>query len=406
MVLAYYKVTIYQSRVNFEKHTRMKIPRPILIVYICLTVSATELHSQASDESNDWLEWKYETSGMVYASPVLSGGVVYIGSMDSIFYALDAKSGREKWRFHSGNTIQSSAATYINLVIFGNGNKLFALTTGGKLKWSLRLCEDVINNQMDPWDFHHSSPCIHEGMVFIGTEKGMLLGLDAKSGEVVLRSQTLSEYTIRTTPVVSGDLVMYGDWDGVFYATHISNGTLAWKYDTKTDGTFPWVNAIHGTPLVSNGHVFFAGRSCRLYSLDIRTGKKKWHYSSPSDQWLLGGPEIADGIVYQGSSDQLLFHAIDAASGDLRWTADMDGRTWGSARVKGDRVYQGANSFYTIDAKSGEILQQYLFPKVHEEKKYGEYLDRTANFHSSPLLYDGMIILGSDDGHIYAIKEL
>jgi len=90
----------------------MRISRPIVIVYIYLTVSAIEVYSQASDDSKEWLEWKYKTSGMVYASPVLSNGVVYIGSMDSIFYALDAESGREKWRFHSGNTIQSSAATY------------------------------------------------------------------------------------------------------------------------------------------------------------------------------------------------------------------------------------------------------------------------------------------------------
>jgi len=383
----------------------MKSQKLIIVVLICLSI-ATDLHSQASDDSKEWLEWKFQTSGMVYSSPVISDGVVYIGSMDSIFYALDVKSGREKWRFHSENTIQSSAATYKNLVFFESGNSLFALTTGGKLKWRVDLCEGEINNQMDPWDFHHSSPYVHHGIVYIGTEQGILLGLDAKSGEQILRSQTLSEYPIRTTPVVSGDLVMYGDWDGVFYACYISTGSLAWKYDTKVDGTFPWVNAIHGKPLVSGGHVLFAGRSCRLYSLDIRTGKKNWHYSSPSDQWLLGGPEIAEGVVYQGSSDQFLFHAIDASSGDLRWTADMDGRTWGSARVKGDKIYQGANSFYTIDTKTGEILKQYMFPQVHEEKKYGEYIDRTANFHSSPLLYKGMIILGSDDGHIYAIREL
>jgi len=383
----------------------MKTQKRIIVLFISL-FCVTGLYSQASKEGEEWLEWKFKTLGMVYSSPVISDGVVYIGSMDSIFYALDAKSGREKWQFHSENTIQSSAATYKNLVFFESGNSLFALTAGGKLKWRVDLCEGEINNQMDPWDFHHSSPTVHNGTVYIGTEQGILLGLDAKSGEQILRSQTLSEFPIRATPVVSGDLVMYGDWDGVFYACHISTGSLAWKYDTKVDGTFPWVNAIHGKPLVSDGHVYFSGRSCRLYSLDIRTGKKNWHYSSPSDQWLLGGPEIADGVVYQGSSDQFLLHAINAASGTLHWTADMDGRTWGSAMVKGDKVYQGANSFYTIDAKTGEILKQYMFPQVHEEKKYGEYIDRTANFHSSPLLYNGMIILGSDDGHIYAIREL
>ncbi|MBE9517130.1 MAG: PQQ-binding-like beta-propeller repeat protein, partial [Bacteroidetes bacterium] len=141
----------------------MKTQKLFVVIFICLFSLTTELHSQASDDSKEWLGWKHKTSGMVYASPVLSNGVVYIGSMDSIFYALDAESGRKKWRFHSGNTIQSSAATYKNLVFFESGNSLFALTTGGKLKWSLDLCEGEINNQMDPWDFHHSSPCVHNG---------------------------------------------------------------------------------------------------------------------------------------------------------------------------------------------------------------------------------------------------
>ncbi|TFH19619.1 MAG: hypothetical protein E4H10_17625, partial [Bacteroidia bacterium] len=98
--------------------------------------------------------------------------------------------------------------------------------------------------------------------------------------------------------------------------------------------------------------------------------------------------------------------AIDASTGELLWSTDLDCRIWSKASVKEDRVYIGSNSFYVIDKASGEIRKQYDFPQVHEEKKYGEYIDRTANFHSSPALFMGMIILGSDDGNIYAIEEL
>jgi outer membrane protein assembly factor BamB len=152
---------------------------------------------------------------MVYASPVISDGTLYIGSTDSVFYAIEAGSGKEKWRFHSGNTIQSSAAIHNNLIFFESGNHLFALNARGKLKWERDLFEGEVRNQLDPWDFHHSSPYLHDGNIYIGTEQGTLLGFDAISGEQVLRCQTISEQTIRTTPVVSGGLVIYGDWDGV-----------------------------------------------------------------------------------------------------------------------------------------------------------------------------------------------
>lgn len=115
---------------------------------------------------------------------------------------------------------------------------------------------------------------------------------------------------------------------------------------------------------------------------------------------------MKDGVVYLGSSDQNLFHAIDASNGTLIWSTELDCRIWGSAAIKGDRIHIGSNSFYVLDSGSGEILKQYEFPQVHEEKEYGDYIDRTANFHSSPVLFDGLIILGSDDGNVYAIREL
>ena len=384
----------------------MKFIKSIVSTTLFMVMITAISSAQSTNESNEWITWSFETSGPVYASPQISDETIYIGSLDSTFYAIEAKNGREKWRYHSGNTIQSTAVVHNKLIFFESGNSLFALTKRGKLKWRRDLYSGEISNRMDPWDFHHSSPYLHEGVVYIGTERGILWGFEAKSGERVLRCQTLSEQTIRTTPVVSGNLIFYGDWDGVLYANDIAKGSLAWKYDTKQDGTYPWTNAILTSPVVEGDNIYFAGKSNRLYSLDSRTGKKNWHYSSPTDQWLIGGPLVEEGVVYLGSSDQSLFHAIDDSTGVLLWSTGLDCRIWGRASVKEDRVYIGSNSFYVIDKASGEIRKQYEFPQVHEEKKYGEYTDRSANFHSSPVLFDDMIILGSDDGCIYSITDL
>lgn len=368
-----------------------------LILPVLLLLNAKTTYEES-------IAWSFQTSAPVVASPAISNGLIYIGSLDSTFYAINAKTGKERWQFKSADEISSTAAFHNGLCYFESGNILYAITRKGKLQWKLELCTGEVNNKLDPWDFQHSSPVVYEGVVYIGTEQGILLGVDAKSGEEIIRCQTLSEHAIRTTPVVFGGLVMYGDWDGVFYASRIENGSLAWKYDTKKDGTFSWVNAIHGSPIVRDGRVYFAGRSCRLYSLDVRTGKKTWHYSSPTDQWLLGGPAVIDGTVFLGSSDQRLFHAFDSENGKLLWTTEMDGRTWGKACVIEDQVFIGSNSFYSLDRVTGEIREQHRFPQVHADKKYGEYVDRTANFHSSPLIYENLAILGSDDGHVYAIN--
>ena len=376
----------------------IKIP---LIAFLILPVFLFATKKTAHEEV---VAWTFRTSAPVVASPALSDGMIYIGSLDSTFYAINVKTGKEKWHFKSADLISSTAVISNGLCYFESGNILYAVNRKGKLKWKHVLCPGELTNKLDPWDFQHSSPVVHEGVVYIGTEQGILLGVDAKSGKQVLRCQTLSEHAIRSTPVISDGLVMYGDWDGVFYASHTESGSLAWKYDTKKDGTFSWVNAIHGCPRVHDGQVYFAGRSCRLYSLDVRTGKKNWHYSSPTDQWLLGGPEVNGGTVFLGSSDQHLFHAFDSENGELLWTTKMDGRTWGKACVEGDRLYIGSNSFYVLQKSNGELIKEISFPKVHEDRYYGEYVDRIANFHSSPLVYKNMAILGSDDGNVYAIN--
>ncbi len=60
---------------------------------------------------------------------------------------------------------------------------------------------------------------------------------------------------------------------------------------------------------------------------------------------------------------------------------------------------------YIIDKNTGIIKSQVEFEKVHEDKDYGGYIDRSANIHSSPVFSDKKIILGSDDGYIYAIEQ-
>ena len=43
--------------------------------------------------------WTFDTGGAVAAPPVIARGRVYVGSFDGVFYAINASSGVEEWRF-------------------------------------------------------------------------------------------------------------------------------------------------------------------------------------------------------------------------------------------------------------------------------------------------------------------
>ena len=49
------------------------------------------------------LSWKYLTDGAIKGSPLLSDGVVYVGSGDSYVYALDAQAGLLYWKFQTSS---------------------------------------------------------------------------------------------------------------------------------------------------------------------------------------------------------------------------------------------------------------------------------------------------------------
>jgi len=180
---------------------------------------------------------------------------------------------------------------------------------------------------------------------------------------------------------------------------------MAWEYDTKKDVTYRWKNSIQTSPLIYKNAVIFGGRSSRLYSLNAKTGEKNWIYTSPTDQWLLGGPTISDGVIYIGSSDQYLFQAFNVSTGKLIWKTKLNCRIWGTAIVSGENVYIGSNSFYSIDKENGEIKTELKFEKANKDIKYGEYIDKRANIHSSPVLSNDIIFFGSDDGNIYAVEK-
>ncbi|MCP4039928.1 MAG: PQQ-binding-like beta-propeller repeat protein, partial [bacterium] len=115
---------------------------------------AEDRHSPLRDINADnvaglGLAWSYETGTKrgLEATPIVVDGVLYATGSWSVVFALDAKTGREIWRFdpevprHKGRN----------------------------------ACCDVVNRGVAVW----------KGRVYVGTIGGRLIALDARTGEPV-----------------------------------------------------------------------------------------------------------------------------------------------------------------------------------------------------------------------------
>jgi hypothetical protein len=71
------------------------------------------------------LVWKFKTDEAVLSSPVIDGGVVYVGSDDGNVYAIDAKSGKKVWAFETGDGIEAPPTVVDGTVYVGSLDTFF-----------------------------------------------------------------------------------------------------------------------------------------------------------------------------------------------------------------------------------------------------------------------------------------
>jgi len=107
------------------------------------------------------LMWNYTTADIVFSSPAISNGVVYVGSYDSNVYALNATTGATVWNYATGSSVYSSPTVANGTVYVGSDdNNVYALnaTTGAKL-WNYTTGGGV-----------DSSPAVVNGVVYVGSD--------------------------------------------------------------------------------------------------------------------------------------------------------------------------------------------------------------------------------------------
>ena len=77
----------------------------------------------------------------------------------------------------------------------------------------------------------------------------------------------------------------------------IPQGNLKWSFPTGA--------AVHSSPAVANGTVYFGSQDHKIYALDAENGTKRWEFETGS--WINSSPAVANGVVYCGSNDGNLY---------------------------------------------------------------------------------------------------
>jgi outer membrane protein assembly factor BamB len=342
------------------------------------------------------LQWRVATHGDVVSSPVVSGGTVYVGSGDGTLYAIDLASGRVAWTFDAGGPIASSPAVAQGLVFVGTRAGVFLAVDArsGAARWRLATGADLPL----PWghesgDVYTSSPTYADGVVVFGAGDGNVYAVDAATGAVRWRAPTGGR--VRSSPAVAGGAVYVGSFDGGVYAFDLRTGRQRWRFatagDTLHSEDFGYDRrSVQSSPAVDQGVVFVGARDGFVYAIDAATGTLKWRFDHHIS-WINSSPAVAGDVVYDGSSDAHMVQALDAATGRELWRLGTDVPVWSSPAVTDSQVYFGdwAGRVHVADRRSGKDVAVF----------------RTGGgVFGSPVISGGLLIVGSADGAVYALR--
>jgi outer membrane protein assembly factor BamB len=102
-----------------------------------------------------------------------------------------------------------------------------------------------------------------------------------------------------------------------------------------------------------------------------------------------GGPIIADGVVFIGSTDGLM-HALSLSDGTQLWVSDLQTRISSTASYAGGFVFVGLLDGYVValDATTGDTVWRFKADQA---------------IRSSSAIVDGVLYVGSSDRRLYAL---
>jgi len=313
--------------------------------------------------------WKFQTGRKVKSSPVISKGVVYVGSDSGELCALDLSTGKKKWGVKFGPAITSDSET-------GADSKCFWI---------------------------RSAPAVGNGIVVCGADDGVMRAFDAKTGKPKWQFATAGQ--IRASAAIVGERVVFGSWDGHCYCVRLSDGREFWRFRVDVP-----TGRMYTAPAVACGRVYVgAWDRFDIWALDLGTGKPLAEYVQPDKQraipsaqrrrlGMVHGMGVYRGILAIGGGlgiDTL----VDAVTGRKLGPATLSSRM---RLLAGTPAFGGGKVFTYRDTRGVSL------PKVIAGGKRSSGKKRGFGFNSpvlnTPIITQDLIIAATASGTLEVRK--
>ncbi|MDQ2908914.1 MAG: PQQ-binding-like beta-propeller repeat protein [Candidatus Eremiobacteraeota bacterium] len=324
--------------------------------------------------------WTFSSGGTYSSSPTVVDGVTYLSDNSGNLNALDVQTGKTLWHTRFSNSLMAAPIEANGTVYVGEGNEdsttyvprqrvQVGLTNNGliavdaktgRMRWRFKLRGTGM-----------PSSALIDGMLVHHDGYGDIVALDAASGALRWRRDVRSASSMSAVlPIGAGRLVSAGIFPNEVIAFKSADGSTVWSRQ------FPLsVSGLGDCPLAFDGTYLFGTYlgpvskpvdpgvpgTHHVYALRASDGTVVWDRPLETGDTPVRNeaaiPIVVNGIVYDGSAVAPYMHALDAKTGHLLWKREVKGPVKGAPVELGGVLYFGDLHGYlwALDAKTGKL---------------------------------------------------
>ncbi|MGH1371257.1 MAG: outer membrane protein assembly factor BamB [Cellvibrionaceae bacterium] len=291
----------------------------------------------AYDRSSGDEQWEVALEAPVSSGVGAAGGQIFVGTLRGEVIALDADTGSVQWKAPlSGEVLAPPQGNGSEVVVQTLDGKVFALNADtGEQIWMHDTSVPALTLRGT------ATPIVTSTSVYAGFATGNIMALDVKDGAVqweqrVAIAQGRSELErvidINGAPLLVGDILYSGSYQGRLVALNRSNGRGLWA---KQESSFN--NLTSGL-----GYIFVTDADDRVKAYDANNGQLKWE----NDQLIrrrLSAPQSFGSYVAVADFEGYV-HIMNQTDGEFVARRKVDGNGVRSPMLAvGDTLYVYGN---------------------------------------------------------------
>ena len=353
-------------------------------------------------EKKQNVKWTAKLGSQTYASPVVAGGQVYIGTNNElarnptepgdrgVLMCFRASDGQFLWQqthkklrddhqdWPETGLCSAALVEGDRLYYVSNRGEVVSLDThgdgkgGSKIIWTYDMLKEL---GVVPHNKVSSSPASHGDLIYVNTSNGTdanrekapnpnaptLIALDKQSGRLAWKAASSpgklydGQWSSPAVSDIGGTVqVVIGEGDGWVRAYDAAKGDKLWEFNTNAKGT-PTANSgnfLVATPVIWHGQVYIANGQDpengqgpgSLYAIDasqrgdITTTGLIWRYADIKRS--ISSVSIYNSLLFAADLNGFI-HCLDVNTGKAYWTHDMMAAIWASPMVIDGKVYVG-----------------------------------------------------------------